>query len=128
MKNKLIAAILMFGLVCLSSVVFGQDEGKIKASSFLATAAQVYYDTGDNEMAIWGCEEAIKTRPEDGTAHYYLALAYERSGQKEKAISSLDSYLNHVSNTSVWLEKADKEYIAKCKELLSRLRAVTEKK
>lgn len=126
MKKRITVIIFMFCLLFSSPIVFAQDLGQIAKANFSAAKGESLYVAGRYDEAVSPLEDAINIRPEHGRAHYNLALTYAKLGQEDKAISLLDSYLNHISHTNEWLGSMDKEYIAKCKELLSKLKVKTE--
>jgi tetratricopeptide (TPR) repeat protein len=117
MNRKFISIVLMMVLIFSSSAVFSQDLGKIAASNLSAAKGESLFKANRYDEAVVPLENAIKIRPEHGRAHYYLALTYEKLGEKRKAISFLESYLAYISQTQEWVGDMDKEYIAKCKQL-----------
>ena len=106
----------------ITPFVFSQDLGKIAEANFSAAKGQAFYDKERYEEAVEPLENAIKIRPEHARAHYYLCLTYIKLGKREKTIDLLESYLAYVEKTNEWLGSMDKEYIEKCKELLSRVK------
>ncbi len=120
MKIRFIPVAAAFLLLSFS-LAFGQDVERISQSNFNAAKGQVLYERGSYPEAIDALEQAISIRPEHGSAHYYLALAYEKSGERQKAVELLESYVAAVEKTDEWLGSLDREYIAKCKELLAEL-------
>ena len=117
-----IIILIVATLIFITPSVFSQDLGKIAEANFSAAQGQALYDNGKYEEAVTPLESAIKIRPEHGRAHYYLALTYEKLGQRGKAIDFIESYLNYVKQTNEWLGSMDREYIDKCKELLDNLK------
>jgi len=51
-------------------------------------------EKGDNVGAIMACREALEENPDSVSGHSFLALLYERQGEKEKAIRQYEAVLN----------------------------------
>ena len=122
MKRKTIGIVLFLFCISLCSTVLAQDLGKIAEANISAAKGQAFYDKSRYEEAVAPLEKAIEIRPEHGRAHYYLALTYIKLEQKEKAVVFLQDYLARMEKTNEWLGSMDKEYIAKCQELLATLK------
>ena len=116
LNRKTISALTLF--ILAPFVLVGCDA--IAKSNFKAAKGIALYNNGRYNEAVVPLKEAIQARAEHGKAHYYLALTYMKLGEKEKAISFLKSYLGQAAQTKTWLGSIDREYIAKCKELVFR--------
>jgi len=119
MKKTSVVVFVVFMLI--GSMVYAQDLGKIAKSNFSAAKGEAAYNAGCYEEATNSLKEAIKIRPEHGRAHYYLALTYEKIGNRDNAVSLIESYLDYVSHSKAELTSMDSEYIVKSMELLGEI-------
>jgi tetratricopeptide (TPR) repeat protein len=119
---KKIAAGLFFPAILFTfSVIFAQDYGKIADATFLAAKGKSFYDKGKFEEATESFENALKVRPEDPKATYYLVMIYLKKGEKYQALDTLKGFLEYINKESIWLGSIDREYVEQCKVLLKQL-------
>ncbi len=78
-----------------------------KPKAKLAKTALKFLQTGDLEKAIDLFEEALKTKPDDHAALYDLGVAYECSGQPQKALKNYELAFRFKDN-NLYFEAAQR--------------------
>jgi len=120
MRKKRLIIILAIIILLSSSIAFAQNIfEKIWKSNELTAKANSLVNKGKYDEAIEIFKEAIEIMPESGSTHYHFAKLYIQLGEKEKAISLLETYLEYVEGVKTYVNAADK---LKCRELLDSLK------
>lgn len=117
--------LVILGIIAVSLPLFMSAK-----SNFYVGRGQALYERGRYDEALVSLENAIKILPKHGRANYYLALTYEKLGKKDDAIKSLEAYFGKTQKKPFYFQNfkgkrygsKNKEYIGKCKDLLSQLK------
>lgn len=66
--------------------------------------AEAYYESGQYDKAVGEFGKTIEIRPGAADSYYYMGLAYEKMGDKKKALESFNQALRFVPNYREALE------------------------
>jgi tetratricopeptide (TPR) repeat protein len=93
-----------------NALIFWQKAVKVNQSrgDFRNNLGVALCSTGQLEGGIQEFQEALKLNPQDPSAAFNLALAYERINNPGKAVEAYDAFLRIEKNKNGWRERAEK--------------------